>query len=172
MIWLTVYLCVGLVTLVAMYVVHLLKKPADDALTVALKKGAGVLERVVIPAIVVPFVILVWPLAVFWKAKDIVEARRPRVEQVPAEFTVTPSDLLTRTTVAAVEAFETVHDPLYAVPDLPFGHLHGAWENFIEGFEANDELWSFTAPGRQHGGAWRSEPDMSSYMSASRQPTF
>ena len=41
MIWLTVYLCVGLVTLVAMYVVHLLKKPADDALTVALKKRAA-----------------------------------------------------------------------------------------------------------------------------------
>ena len=42
-----------------------------------------------------------------------------------------------------IEAREVVDDPLHAVPNLPFGHLHGVWKAFLTGLEPGSELWSF-----------------------------
>ena len=55
------------------------------------------------------------------------------------------SHLQERLTVPQIEARELVTDPLGAVPNAPFGHLNAAWKNFIEGLDADNDVWSFAA---------------------------
>ena len=50
-----------------------------------------------------------------------------------------------RLSIEDIEARERVIDPLGAVPELPFGHLHSAWKAFLEGISPDDALWSFSA---------------------------
>ncbi|WVM93015.1 hypothetical protein ULG90_02285 [Halopseudomonas pachastrellae] len=50
---------------------------------------------------------------------------------IHTEFAVTEDHLLESLTVAEIEARERVADPLGAVPDLPFGHLNTAWQEFL-----------------------------------------
>ncbi|MAC33233.1 MAG: hypothetical protein CME38_06450 [Haliea sp.] len=60
-------------------------------------------------------------------------------------FVVAPSELLENFTREEIETREMVNDPLQAVPDLPFGHLNGAWRQFLEKLPEDCELWSFTS---------------------------
>jgi hypothetical protein len=50
-----------------------------------------------------------------------------------------------RLALAEIEAREQVTDPLGAVPALPFGHLHAAWQAFLNGQDELIELWSFAS---------------------------
>lgn len=55
---------------------------------------------------------------------------------------------LPRSTTAAAfrkSRDERLIDPLKAVPELPFGHLHAAWLKFVEGVTPEDAIWSFSA---------------------------
>ena len=61
------------------------------------------------------------------------------------DFQVRAQDLLHPVLLENVEAAGRVHDPLQAVPDLPFGHLHAAWQRFIIAFDLDNELWQFRA---------------------------
>lgn len=54
--------------------------------------------------------------------------------------------LQARLTLDEIERAHRVQDPLGAVPDLPFGHLHAAWRRFVEQLQEGDELWSFATP--------------------------
>ena len=54
--------------------------------------------------------------------------------------------LQARLTLDEIERANRVQDPLGAVPDLPFGHLHAAWRRFVEQLQEGDELWSFATP--------------------------
>ena len=60
-------------------------------------------------------------------------------------FVVGHDQLQERLSVQEIEAREMVHDPLCAVPNLPFGHLNAVWCRYLEGLADGDELWSFTA---------------------------
>jgi hypothetical protein len=62
-----------------------------------------------------------------------------------AGFAVRPCDLVQRLALAEIEAREQVTDPLGAVPALPFGHLHAAWQAFLNGQDELIELWSFAS---------------------------
>ena len=61
------------------------------------------------------------------------------------KFAVEPQHLLERLTLEDVEMREIVTDPLQAAPELPFGHLHAAWKEFLKGQAEGCELWSFSA---------------------------
>lgn len=74
-------------------------------------------------------VLAVWPIAIYWKAKETIEARNIKEADPPKEFAVTSG--------SSPEALvggrdrkgrEIVSDPLGAAPRLPFGHLNSAWE--------------------------------------------
>ena len=60
------------------------------------------------------------------------------------------SDLVEKLSRAEIETREQVVDPLHAVPNLPFGHLNGVWQSFVDGLEPDCELWSFR-------GRWKTE---------------
>ncbi|MEO5660273.1 MAG: hypothetical protein ABIQ90_10835 [Polaromonas sp.] len=109
---------------------------------------------VLIPLAIVFLLLPLWPWAFsielgipwhklkFWPDK--VELDRPLVwPDAEPDFEVAEDDLLEIMSRSDIEAHERVHDPMNAVPDLPFGHLHAVWQAYIETLKPGCELWSF-----------------------------
>jgi hypothetical protein len=104
------------------------------------------LNKLVIPLLAAVTVVVAWPVAIYWKTKEMIAAGRPPIkEDPPKEFEVTKEHLQRRWTVAEVEAAEVVLDPLGAAPRTPFGHLNPAWETFKQSIAEDDQLWLFSA---------------------------
>lgn len=83
----------------------------------------------------------VWPLLLVLL---LAERRGPKIKS-DAGFAVRPCDLVQKISLAEIETRERVTDPLGAVPTLPFGHLHTAWQCFLGDGYDNIELWSFAS---------------------------
>ena len=99
------------------------------------------LNYVGIPALFVPF----WPVLVIMKVKEIFSKKTDPLVQREPKFAVTRGDLLEQVSVQEIEQREKVLDPLDAVSDLPFGHLHTAWKQFLGKMEPQDAIWMFSA---------------------------
>jgi hypothetical protein len=109
---------------------------------------------VLIPLAIVFIFIPLWPLLIsiefnfpwhkfkFWTDKAARSVPWTLTDE-EAEFKLSKADLLQQLSLADIEANERVFDPLQAVPDLPFGHLNKAWQDFANGLEPESELWSF-----------------------------
>lgn len=91
------------------------------------------------------FLVLIWPITLFNLGREFWATRSEDAYQRDDVFAVRPEDLRQAVTLEAVEAAEHVEDPLGAVPNVPFGHLHHAWRRFINGLDVDDELWRFAA---------------------------
>jgi len=90
--------------------------------------------------------VVAWPIVIVMLIRDMFPVRKKEMKQEKKrEFAVAREDLLEELSVGEIEHREKVHDPLGAVPDLPFGHLNGAWRKFLKGMQPGDELWSFSA---------------------------
>ena len=61
------------------------------------------------------------------------------------EFAVTSQHLQEALSVVEIEARERVFDPLGTVPDVPFGHLNTAWQDFLVQCEEGAEFRRFAA---------------------------
>lgn len=155
MIYLYWYLGIGAVFLAVIFISHqLTKSPADDQLNELLLAAEPrrnrwwwkPLNNVVVPILAAVLVLTAWPIAIYWKTKEMIDARRPKNEDQPKEFGVTQDHLQKLRTIAEIEAAETVVDPLGAAPRIPFGHLNPAWETFKQSIQDGDQLWSFSAP--------------------------
>ena len=90
-------------------------------------------------------VVAVWPVAVYMKVKEMLQKKESNGFPEEREFAVEREHLLERMTVQEIEMREIVTDPLQAAPELPFGHLHAAWKDFLKGHAEGGELWSFSA---------------------------
>lgn len=109
---------------------------------------------VLIPLAIVFFFIPLWPWILsiefnfpwhkfkFWADKPVRLVPGPLTDEEPA-FQLSKADLLQRLDIADIEANERVFDPLHAVTDRPFGHLHSVWQAFVDDLEPESELWSF-----------------------------
>jgi hypothetical protein len=159
MIYLYGYLGIGAVFLAVIFISHQLTESRDVAniadLIQAADSRAGrwwwkPLNNVVVPVLAALMVLTVWPIAIYWKARDMIAARRPKPDDSRKEFAVTKDHLQKRFTVAEIEVAEIVVDPLGAAPRIPFGHLNPAWETFKQSILADDQLWSFSA-------SWKTE---------------
>lgn len=155
MIYLYWYLGVGVVVLAVVFGAHrLTKKNESDSLRDLLdavnperkKLSYRILNNVVVPVLAAVAVVVVWPVAIYMKVKDVFGKKTDPGFEEEREFAVERCHLQARLTLPQIEACEVIVDPLGAVPGLPFGHLNAAWKTFIEGVDADDELWSFTAP--------------------------
>ncbi len=96
-------------------------------------------------ALAAMLIIVIWPIVVCMKAKDVLNSKNGTKAAVEWKFAVEPQHLLERLTLEDVEMREIVTDPLQAAPELPFGHLHAAWKEFLKGQAEGCELWSFSA---------------------------
>ena len=103
--------------------------------------------------VVVALAIVFWPLVLRYdlRTRRLIKWKRQPAANAP--FVLHRKDLKERLTIEQVEARERVHDPLGAVPDLPFGFLHPAWQQFIARQQPGDSLWRFESPQTQWGEA-------------------
>lgn len=115
------------------------------------------LNNIIAPGLAGVLLIVGWPVALIIEArKKFLKERKPAAEenvetldlfsdQQEKEFAVERGDLQERLSLQEIEQRERVTDPLGAVPDLPFGHLNGAWRKFLESKSPEDEVWTFSA---------------------------
>ena len=122
-------------------------------------------NHVVAPLIAVVVVAIAWPIALFmqarvWLLRDEGEsvAKEPDPESKSA---VLKEHLLERLSLDEVARRELVSDPLNAVPDVPFGHLHARWVEFRAALGPEDEIWSFSARGES---AWNRTQERIGYV--------
>ena len=101
------------------------------------------LDKIIAPIIGVSIVVCFWPIALFFKFKELYTVKVD-LDSDDDEYKVRKSDLMNRLSIDEIENRERVHDPLGAVPELPFGHLNQAWMTFLEKCIEQDELWSFS----------------------------
>lgn len=163
MIYLYGYLSVGLVVLTFVFVADRLSKKKGYTTTYELfesmepdreRRTYRILVDTIVPFLAACLIVLVWPVAIYMKVTEPEKSERETPFKIPREFAVERQHLLERLTVQEIEQRELVDDPIRAVPDLPFGHLHRAWKEFLNGYPESGELWSFSAVGEW---GWRQE---------------
>lgn len=154
MIYLYWYLGIGVVVLAVVYGAHRLTKEREseslrdllEAVNPDRKKlSYRILNNIVAPALAAFLVVAVWPVAVYMKVKVMMKKKESNGFPEEREFAVEREHLLERLTVKEIERREVVTDPLRAAPELPFGHLNAAWQDFLKGHADGAELWSFSA---------------------------
>ena len=149
MMWLGLYLCVGGVVLTCMLLMNWRdgrgRQPSEllASLHKPLSRREIFLEKVVAPMLGSVALVLGWPLALWFARQSRREGIQRAQRTADAVFRVRPQDLGRQTEVAEVEASARVHDPLSAVPDVPFGHLNSVWQAFVAERPPNAELWTF-----------------------------
>jgi hypothetical protein len=157
MIWLWIYLAGGVVLLVVLYGTHLRERQKNatsqllESMRGSLSTKDMLLEKVITPALACVLVVFAWPVALVYALKSRREARFEQQRREDAVFRVRAKDLLGQTTVPDVEALTHIIDPMGAVPDLPFGHLHGVWRAFLDQRPPGTELWAFSC---DHNSEW------------------
>jgi len=154
MIYLYWWIAIGVVTLIVVLGSHLLtKKKESDSLRDLLdaanpertKFSYRLLNNIVAPALGSVLIVVVWPVAIYMKAKELFPGRNEGVGDSEREFAVEGKHLQARLSVHEIEQREIVADPLKAVPGIPFGHLHQAWARFLADLPEGAEVWSFSA---------------------------
>ena len=154
MIYLYGYLGIGIAVLAVVYGAHRLTKEKEseslrellDAVNPDRKKlSFRILNNIIAPVLAAILVVAVWPVAVYMKVKEMLQKKESNGFPEEREFAVEREHLLERMTVQEIEMREIVTDPLQAAPELPFGHLHAAWKDFLKGHAEGGEPWSFSA---------------------------
>jgi hypothetical protein len=95
------------------------------------KLSYRILNNVVAPVLAAVAVVVVWPVALYMKGKEIFEKGSVSALEEEREFAVERSHLHEASDCSADRGSRAVTDPLGAVPNLPFGHLNAAWKTFI-----------------------------------------
>ena len=95
---------------------------------------------------------IIWPAVIYLKVKEIFEKSNGVDAAKERAFAVGHTHLTERLSVEEIVQREIVFDPLGAVPALPFGHLHGAWKEFLTALPKESEIWSFSAEGKSISG--------------------
>lgn len=148
------YLLIGAVFFAVVYGRHRLRKGNQPESLVDVLEARNpnrnrlsyrLVNHVLVPVIGITLVIAAWPVAVFFMVKERLDHKGSSDSGPERAFAVERQHLLKRLSVAEVEAREVVVDPLQAVPELPFGHLNAAWQEFLKDTRVDDELWSFAA---------------------------
>ena len=160
MAYLYAWIAVGVVTLVIVLGAHLLARRRSRQSLPEWLYGAPrerkdlsyrLLNDVLPPVLGSMFIVIAWPVAVYMKVKEL--RQRKMDDERARGFVVKPADLRERLTLEQIEQREIVEDPLNAVPPLPFGHLNGAWRDFLGRRPEASALWSFSAQWETRWGA-------------------
>ena len=148
------YIAIGVVVFVVVLVTHWISARSGAALaskmseTIRPKRkslGDALMEYIVAPFLAAVFVFVAWPALIYMKAKELLFPAKAESLIEPKKFAVAEADLVLKLTVEEIERLERVSDPMHAVPDLPFGHLNGAWTKFIADCGPEATVWSFSA---------------------------
>jgi len=150
------YLVTGVVSLLIIYAINRLdnSEEAKDLREIRKRiepKSKNLKEKIfndlIIPVIALTLALIFWPAAIIWVIKDRLERRAYENREIkePEVFKVEKEHLKEQVSIEDVEILEVVSDPLGAAPEIPFGHLNTAWQEFKEKIQPDNELWSFSA---------------------------
>jgi hypothetical protein len=103
------------------------------------------METWLAPVVELTFLLLAWPLLCVSLINNKFFPAKPINYQDPEPFAVCQADLIEQIPIVDIEKQNMVDDPLGAVPQLPFGHLHSAWQNFTELVGHDGVIWRFSA---------------------------
>lgn len=139
-VWVALYLMIPVVGIVIGRAFNGRKQKSPAKLfegeTVLFSVGMVVAVLALWPLILVGFALDPWVTSVgYW-----MDRRRNR-------FLSRPEHLLGKVFIAEAENGAMVVDPLHRVPDLPFGHLHAAWQEFKQKKKFWYRLRQFSIPG-------------------------
>lgn len=140
--WWTWYLGIGLLVLVLVVV-------WDWYASLYVVSSKSLTDRLIVVAAAI-VVVPVWPIVLFVQLRDIAKhiANPPEKSKKFKKFKVARKHLVKRISVQEVERLERLEllvDPLGAVPDVPFGFLNGAWQQFVNDLRPADSLWVLSA---------------------------
>jgi hypothetical protein len=104
-------------------------------------------EDFFIPAVALALVWVVWPIPIGLKIKSMVFKKPPplkprRLVEVK-EFILNEAELIREVTIEEVERTNFIHDPMEAVPNVPFGHSNALWLALRDSIQPNETLWEF-----------------------------
>jgi hypothetical protein len=150
------YLSVGFVVCLVVVAAHLIGRQKKSKFVRDMMNAVNprreaflyrMLEDLVVPALAFFLVWLVWPVVFVLKIRDSLKKRalaaQTKQEVEPPGFALNDSELLRQVTVDEVERTNLIHDPLEAVPNIPFGHCNARWVLFRDSLQANETLWEF-----------------------------
>ncbi len=131
--------------------VALLLFRSDGKIVDAVKADWRPGKRLVLTSLVVLMTVgalVLWPVFLYdYLANDLFRKKGLKVGALTLEpeptFAVQPEHLRELLSLQEIAERERVEDPLKAVPEEPFGHLHAAWSDFISMLPSDVELWSF-----------------------------
>jgi hypothetical protein len=98
------------------------------------------MDKVVGPFLGSALIVVGWPIALFLRLRNIFSKK-----VVEKDFAVARDDLQEALAIEDIERRERVDDPMHAVPDLPFGHLHVVWKHFLEQLAPDATIWTFSS---------------------------
>ncbi len=131
--WLGIYLLGGLAFLASMHIKTRLKKIVKQSSSATKRREDAIVQLLIM---------LFWPLVVGMLVYEGL-FNRPKPAQIYRTWIATPESLIETLTISSIEQQQIYSDPLNAVPPIPFGHLHDAWQRFCQTLQKNDQLWSF-----------------------------
>jgi hypothetical protein len=130
---LAIYLLTGLALMSFMYLyARLVKGTKSSGEAMSWREGSACFL----------LVLLLWPL-VFGMLVHEELFNRPQPAPVYRNWVATPNSLIEHLSLEIIEQRELYRDPFNAVPAVPFGHLHEAWQRFCQQLQEEDQLWSF-----------------------------
>jgi len=134
----------GVIVIASMYISHYIDnrgKNDEDSPFNHLQYARLVEALVIVIAFI--FFIILWPLFLVWLFKSKWDDRYTEKIEPVKPFKVEKGDLIKEMPIEEIELFEMVNDPMNAVPELPFGHLHAVWLTFKSKIISGDKLYSF-----------------------------
>lgn len=151
------YLAVGIVVMLVVFISHQLTRNPESDLKDDLMNSLyperkrfwyQLLVNRLVPLMAGMLMVVVWPVAIYIKAKDIFSnktVKLPKLDEADKKFAVNRKDLLQQMSINEINLLEKVYDPMGAAPNVAFGHLNPAWVRFISGLQPQDEIWTFSA---------------------------
>ena len=151
------YLAVGIVVMLVVFISHRLTRNPEydlkDDLMNALyperkRFWYQLLVNRLVPLMAGMLMVVVWPVAIYIKAKDIFSnktVKMPKIDEEDKEFAVNRADLLQQMSINEINLLEKVYDPIGATPNVAFGHLNPSWVKFTSCLQSQDEIWTFSA---------------------------
>lgn len=157
MIYLAIYLSIGIGVVVGFSMSQRISEEANPVGFVWLRDPGYNLEFFIMDCLRV----IIWPIEVCSRTMILLFDGCGRAIEDDAPFAVGRGNLIEQLSISEIELREVVTDPLGAVPDRPFGHLHPAWKRFVEVVRPRDTLWSFSAKSKT---PWGSEELRAGYV--------
>ncbi len=139
------YLGIGVLVIFLLMTINRLTNDASLSSSLIPESYKPVWQKVIENTLLSLMFSVFWPLLVVLRVNELFSKKEETTMIEEKEFAVEPAHLKELTSIEEVEQRERVFDPLGAVHDLPFGHLHGAWQQMVSQLEETDTIWTFEA---------------------------